>query len=835
MNNERIAQALGQLFDKQRIVFWYDTQQEFAADFAALDLPGVEKIALANNEFGVKHRVLRGQPQQKFLLFRAGPQPEHLHNWLLDVQLASGAVFRTDQVALWLAELGLGPQCYALLQDHVAFFEAAKRRDAFKALLTPDDDTSALRLKMMAVCAGSEPRLDEMLEALLAELAEGGDARSKLLQRCGLDKYFWQLVQRSFGYGSSQPGLQDFAIELFKSCFFSEVDADFKPSLSQEAKVFIRRWKDSRTHAQAFEVLSAQCAGILQIEERLQILDYRTLMAVDEFEVVDRKILGELVREVAARTVAAQELEGWVLQRRRGHWFARYADVYLALEHAAQFMHQLELTPLEMESLADGIHKYAATWFALDQHYRKFVHHAQASGQASLLQTLSQQVENFYTNNYLSRLNVRWQPFVDGCQQWSVDGVLQQRQFFAERVQPHLQRKGKLCVLISDALRYEVGEELQRLIRQENRFDAELAPMLASLPSYTQLGMAALLPHQRLELAEDGSGDVLADSISAKGSDNRTRILAQAVPASAVVLAKDVLAMGKEESRALVREHEVVYVYHNLIDKVGDTRDTEERVFAAAQDTLGELLLLIKKLVNANASHVLVTADHGFIYQNQPLQESDFVSAEPEGASILYRDRRFVLGRGLREQSSFKTWQPEQLGLGGSLQVQMPKSIQRLRLQGSGSRFVHGGATLQEVVIPLISVHKKRQSDVDKVEVEVIGGGGKAITTGQLGVMLYQTEPVTEKRQPRLLRVGLYTLAGEAISDTHELHFDRDSSNPRERELAVRLILGRKADGLNNQEVELRLEEAVEGTSHYSRYQTLRYTIRRAITGDFDF
>lgn len=835
MSNAKIQQALENLFDKQRIVFWYDTQQEFAAEFAALDLPGVEKITLANNEFGVKYRVLRGQPTQKFLLFRAGPQPEHLHNWLLDVQLASGAVFRTDQVALWLAELGLGPQCYALLQEHVAFFEAAKRRDAFRALLTPDDDTPALRLKMLAVCAGSEPRLDEMLEALLAELAEGGDARSKLLQRCGLDKHFWQLVQRSFGYGSSQPSLQDFAIELFKSCFFSEVDADYRPSLSQEAKVFLRRWKDSRSHAQAFEVLSDQCASVLQIEDCLQGLDYRKLMGVDEFEAVDRKILAELVRDVAARTVSAQDLEAWVLQRRRGHWFGRYADVYLALEHAAKFMHELELTPLEMASLADGIEKYTQIWFTLDQHYRKFIHHTRASGLASLLQALNRQVENFYANNYLSRLNVHWQQFVDGCQQWSVSGVLQQREFFAERVQPHLQRKGKLCVLISDALRYEVGEELQRLIRQENRFEAELSPMLANLPSYTQLGMAALLPHQRLELAEDGSGDVLVDGISAKGSENRARILAQAVPASTVVLAKDVLAMGKEDSRALVREHEVVYVYHNLIDKVGDTRDTEERVFAAAQEALDELLRLIKKLVNANASHVLVTADHGFIYQNQPLQESDFVSAEPEGASILYRDRRFVLGRGLQEQSSFKTWQPEQLSLGGSLQVQMPKSIQRLRLQGSGSRFVHGGATLQEVVIPLISVHKKRQSDVGKVEVEVIGGAGKTITTGQLGVLLYQTEPVTEKRQARLLRVGLYTLAGEAISDSHELHFDRDSSNPREREVPVRLILSRKADGLNNQEVELRLEEAVEGTSHHSRYHTLRYVVRRAITGDFDF
>ena len=424
---------------------------------------------------------------------------------------------------------------------------------------------------------------------------------------------------------------------------------------------------------------------------------------------------------------------------------------------------------------------------------------------------------------------------MNACQQWEADDVLHQQQFFAERVQPHLERKGKLFVLISDALRYEVGQELQSLIRQEDRFEAELSPMLASLPSYTQLGMAALLPHQRLILAEDGSGDVLADGFSAKGSENRARILAQAVPASAVVLAKDVLDMGREDTRALVRDHEVVYVYHNLIDKVGDTRDTEERVFAAAEDTLAELIQLIKRLVNANASHVLVTADHGFIYQHQPLQESDFVSSAPEGGQALYTDRRFVLGRGLREHDSFKTWQPQQLGLEGDLQVQIPKSIQRLRLKGSGSRFVHGGATLQEVVIPLISVRKKRQSDVGKVEVEVVGGGGKLITTGQLGVMLYQTEPVTEKRQPRRLRIGIFTPAGEAVSDLHELLFDRDSNNPRERELAVRLILSRQADALSNQTVELRLEEPVEDTSHYSRYQTLHYTIRRAITGDFDF
>ena len=84
----------------------------FVPTLRALSLPGVEKIELANNEFGVKYRVLREQPEQKFLLFKDGPEPEYLANWLLDVQLASGSTFRTDQVALWLAELELGPDTY---------------------------------------------------------------------------------------------------------------------------------------------------------------------------------------------------------------------------------------------------------------------------------------------------------------------------------------------------------------------------------------------------------------------------------------------------------------------------------------------------------------------------------------------------------------------------------------------------------------------------------------------------------------------------------------------------------------------------------------------------
>ena len=70
--NNRIAQALANLFDRHRIVFWYDAKKELRNDFEALSLPGVEKLELANNEFGVKHKILREQPTQKFLLYREG-------------------------------------------------------------------------------------------------------------------------------------------------------------------------------------------------------------------------------------------------------------------------------------------------------------------------------------------------------------------------------------------------------------------------------------------------------------------------------------------------------------------------------------------------------------------------------------------------------------------------------------------------------------------------------------------------------------------------------------------------------------------------------------------
>ncbi|MFH0785305.1 MAG: BREX-1 system phosphatase PglZ type A [Pseudomonadota bacterium] len=839
MSEDRIVLALNRLFEKYRIVFWYDSKKELRADFEALHLTGIEKIELANNEFGIKHRILREQPEQKFLLYREGPQPADLDNWLLDVQLGHGE-FRTDQAAIWLSELELGLDFIEVVQSHAEFFQAAKRKESLKRLLKSGDTPGVIRLKMLAVCAGTdEPRMDSVVKNLLAEMALGRDDKIKQIGRYSLDAFLWSQMGRVYGYESLEPGIKDFVIQLFKYCYFQNFTAQTpQPAtlLSSDALVFLKRWKDSRQFEACFEALSGECAEILGIEQDLAKRDFRDLIELDYFRRIDLQIIEDLVRGIAARTLSCGDVAIWVRQRRQGHWYREFRHLYEAVDYAAQFFHALDEAKLTMESMADGVQRYCHFWFRLDQMYRKFTFHVRFSGETSLMGTLTDQVENLYSNNYLLKVNNNWQSFVDEAGKWDATPIMLQKNFFERHVRPYLQKDKKIYVIISDAFRYEIGDEFLSLIRQEDRYEATLEPALAMLPSYTQLGMAALLPNTELALHDNDSGTVLVSGASSQGTANRCKILAQAISQRATALkAEELMALNKEDCRAFLRDHDVIYIYHNRIDTTGDKRESEERVFEAVEETLQELIRLVKKLTGANASNMLVTADHGFIYQNRAIEESDFAGSDAVGDQILFRDRRFVLGKGLQEVSSLRKFQSSELGLSGEMEVQIPKSINRLRLKGSGSRFVHGGASLQEVIIPIIKINKKRQSDISAVGVDILRGSSMVITSGQLAVAFYQAQPVTDKVQPRKLRAGIYTQAGALISDCHELTFDLTSENPRERELQVRFVLTRKADDANNQEVILLLEEKLTGTSHHKEYKSLRYLMRRSFTSDFDF
>ena len=832
--SDRITTSLERLFDEHRIVFWYDAARDMRGEFEAVDLAGVTKVEVANNQFGLKHRMLRQEPTAKFLVFHDGPEPENAANWLLDVQLAT-AVFKADQAGIWLGELGLPPQFESVVRDHLEFYRSKVRVAELKRLLHAADTQSQVRLRMLAVCAGAEGGLDTVVEALLGELADGSEDAMRLIERSGLTEVFWKQVGNAYGYQPDQPDLEDFAIALFQSAYQRALGEDGK--LSAEALLVFRRWKNNRHWEVAFETLAARYQALLKIPEDLSKRDFRAVMAIDHFEEIDRHIIRQLVHAMSTQTVSASEVLKWVRERRQSHWYGTYEDIYQAIGFATEFQQALAEANLGMTSPAEGVKRYVSSWYKLDQLYRKFIYHMQRSGHASLLSELYEAVENRYTNSFLLKLNDAWQDQVAGLTDWAIPGYASQSAFYIEQAAEFRRRDQKVVVIVSDALRFEVAEECLRRIRALNRFDAELKPMISALPSYTQLGMAALLPNRDLSFAPDGGGSVLSGGESTQGLAAREKILAtgRAGDRAKALSARDVLDMRVDEGKELFRDNDVVYIYHNLIDAIGDKLQTEDQLPKAAEDAIEELTKLVRKLTSANFSNILITADHGFLFQHRVLDESDFAVADPKGEEILLRNRRFVIGRGLEETAGMKKLSSANLGMAGDLDVLIPNSINRLRVKGAGSRFVHGGASLQEIVIPVLRVGKQREADVNQVEVQIIVSGRSQITSGQTAVIFYQAQPVYEKMQARELVAGIYAADDTLISDEHVLQFDFTSDNAREREMPRKFLLSREADKFNNQDVFLKLRQPYGKTSRFEDYTSHRFQLKRGITTDFDF
>jgi len=831
---DRITASLARLFEEHRIVFWYDADRDLREAYEAVDLPNVTKVEIANNEFGLKYRMLRQEPRTRFLVFRDGPAPEDAQNWLLDVQLAS-AVFKADQAAIWLTELGLPQKLEPVIRDHMEFYRAQARIDALKRLAHPNDSAAQIRLKMLAVCAGFTGRLDTVIEALLGELAEGQDDILRLFARANLETFFWAQVAQEFGYVAHEPDFEDFAISLFQSAYKQALGED--GDLNDEASLVFTRWKNARTSGAAFETLSERYQDLLNIRDDLGRRELKDVMALDHFEEVDRHIIRQLVHAMSTQTVSASQVLNWVRQRRQSHWYETYADIYQAIALATEFQQALAEANLTMSSLSDGVKRYTARWYRLDQLYRQFIFHYQRSGQSSLLGELFEAVENRYTNSFVRPMNDAWQDLLAEQSEWAIAGYPSQLDFYRDQAAAFRRQDQKVVVIISDALRYEVAEECLRRIRALNRFDATLAPMISALPSYTQLGMAALLPHRTLEITADDGGMVKADGASTVGLAAREKCLAKGRSGdrAKALAAEDVMAMRADAGKAIFRDHDIVYVYHNRIDAIGDKRDTEDQTVDAVEDAIEDLTKLVRKLTTANFSNILITADHGFLYQHTPLDDASFTITAPEGDSIFKTTRRYVLGAGLSPTPGMKKFTAAELGLTGPVEALIPNSLNRLRVKGAGARFVHGGATLQEIVVPVLKVGKRRAADVSQVQVQISVPGRSTITSGQMATVFYQADPVSEKTQARVLLAGIYAADGTAISDEHELTFDFTSANPRERELPCKFLLSRAADDYNNQEVFLKLREQVGKTRHYQDYAIHRLRLQRGISTDFDF
>lgn len=826
MNTPQLTDSLRRIFEeeKHRLVFWYDAKREFEDSIGSLDLNGVTVLRL--DEIGALELKIRLEIEDTagtYLLYAPHAEPAPEDDWLLDVRLYSRA-FYADKSSILLDELELELQS---LREHLAhrelFFRRQDRLNRLKKWARPDDREAELDRKMTAVVVRAEqPETSSILIKLFVELCQQGECdlsstpRSwSEIEKYDLKESFWDLMKHTFGYDVPEPKTTDLLIRLLVTDFAQTLKGDVPQPLRHfvlpnrtralNASVFIDGWRRDVGHHTNYDVLAKKIEEETKLGEHVARLDEKSLSDCFTFEAVERRVITSL-RDQVVDTSRHLDLDGFrahIQKRRDGHWTRgtdkHYKLIYDALEAAAELLN-LRGKYASGFSYPGAIEMFAAyrdELYRFDQLYRLFHEAADQVEQqgVDVLKSLSAVVESCYANWFIDQLATTWGAFVDPAREdgllrrWSLSDVPNQQDFYRKHVNNLLEAspQSKVYVVISDAFRYEAAEELTRELNGKNRFAATLGVQLGVLPSYTALGMAALLPHQKLDYKIGANLDVTADDESTTGFANRTQILARV---NGIAIKYDpLMSLNKEQGREFAKPWRVIYIYHNQIDAIGDSASTESMTFSAARTAINELSNVVRYIINnLNGSQILITADHGFLFQETAPTQVDRSGLDEKPAGTRLAKKRYLIGTELGERgNAWHGMARTTAGIEGGMEFWIPKGANRFHFTG-GARFIHGGAMLQEIVVPVISVKGLRgqaaeKSTARKVDVSLLGSSRRIVNNVQRFEFI-QTDAVTNRVQPRTLLISLRD-DDTLISNEVTLTFDSRSSTMDERKKAA--------------------------------------------------
>ena len=877
MDNSQIENALTRLFDEEghRIVFWNDPDQEFAITLSLLDLPeGVNILRLdQTGALEAKISMERDDPDGRYLIYSATEEPDYEADWLLDIRLYSRG-FRADRASIILDQLGLANQH---LRDHIAvrrkFFDSKQRLQKLKAVVDPKDTDLDLDRKIIAVVLKAEqPEWFNMVCTLFHGFTVGEHGDADLddppdiwleVEKFDLDGPFWRMAQSLFGYSDESPTLKNFLIRLLVTDFAHHLKGSLPDSLAHlvlprtgrsNAVVCLAQWRDSASKGSSYDRLSDLVAGIIKIEEQLYGMEIEPLLDVMTFQGVEKAIAQGLRDRVVsgAEAINVGDIRAVATHRQAGHWASpnvvgsahiprlAFHAVYEALIAGAEFfaLRNAYSQGFDYNDPEEMYRAYSQELFRFDQLYRQFCEQADMAEARiwDVLKNLRKQVEAWYVNGYTQDLATCWGKFVDPkgstslLSTWRLEDIPNQHRFFDKYVASRLKEaeRRRSFVIISDAFRYEAAEELTRELNGRYRFEAELGSQLGVLPSYTALGMAALLPHKKL--AYKPNGDVLVDGQPMASLEQRSQILS-AVEGLAVK-ADELLEMKKDVGREFVKDKKVIYIYHNVIDTAGDSAATEGHTFEAVRRAIREVASIVVYVINnLNGHHVVITADHGFFFTESAPGEPDKSTLADKPPGTVKTKKRYLIGPDLGDHDS--VWHGSTAvtaGADGDMEFWIPKGANRFHFMG-GARYVHGGAMLQEIVVPIVTVRHIKGKEVGatktkNVTVHVLGASHK-ITTSRHRFEMIQMEPVSERVKPITLKVAVYE-GNDPVTNIEAVTFESSSDKIEERKKAITLVLqDRQYDKKTRYRLVLR--EAETGVEQ----ESMDIIIDRAFTDDF--
>lgn len=803
--NTRFAAPLPEFY-KRRIIFWYDEEKEFEDKLDEIPLENAKLLVLTGtNNFAAKKFLTVDDTTSNYLVYSPITYESKEDDWLLNIELYSEA-FRADLVSIWLNEVDLPqtPDFRRLMKKYRKFFGAQTRRTAFLKRNRGIDAAPQMHLTVMAtICGTQDVRPNSIIKAVISN---GTDMESnetfQSLVNFGADAPFWALVKQATGYFEEEDAsieklvahiLLTATTRTLRTEYLAGLDGFISTPHQAWCYDFVSEWIAGDRKEEINGILR-NVEEELHLQSRFKQVPLEDLVGTEMFPCVNECILTYLMTEINNHIINVDEIVSTVEKRRTLAWYDAVQCYYegilqvakmqaFFLEHSAGF-HTVEARNVWKE--------YADDYYQMDTYYRQY-HLAFGKSLTvgndqldDLFKQVTDRVEGLYTHWFLGELGNHWS---DVCAEELVQyghllEVPQQEAFYRQKVKG---QENRVFVIISDALRYEVAASLAEQLRRETQSKVVLSACAGIFPTVTKFGMAALLPHKQLSIKERSNGDlqILADGMSTDAG-NRDKVLKAANRNSVALKYKEIAPMKRAQRSVLVKGMDVVYIYHDKIDEASHTSDS--MVFPACDDAIEEIKNIVRIICNEfGGTRVYITADHGFLYTYSPLSEDAKVDKTTPSEQDVEIDRRYLITR--------KGAKPDFLlpvkFMDDGYDAFAPRESVRIKKKGGGLNFVHGGISLQEMVVPVIEYHylrndskayqrNKAKYDTKPVEVSLLSASRK-ISNMIFSLNFYQKDAVSDNRSAANYLLYFVDSDGKQISDTAKIIADKTNENGQER------------------------------------------------------
>lgn len=300
---------------------------------------------------------------------------------------------------------------------------------------------------------------------------------------------------------------------------------------------------------------------------------------------------------------------------------------------------------------------------------------------------------------------------------WPSEGVFRQTQTFDRHIATVLGERGKVAYFLVDAMRYEMGRDLAHIL--EPLGPVAVTAAASVLPTTTPCGMAALMPGAdgAFSLVEDGDDVVPAVGGRAlRTSSDRMNLLRERYgDRFRDITLGDLLSMPQKKLQATLGNADLVVVRTQDIDALGEGPSLYlARKFMT--EILGELRTATDRLSSMGVDNFVFAADHGHVLL--PEVAAGDVISEPAG-DWKKSKRRCRLGASRAAAPGVIVFRAEKVGIVGTFEELAVPSGFRVFTAGEG--YFHEGVSLQECLIPVVTVQVRERTKAgsggDQVEI----------------------------------------------------------------------------------------------------------------------